>query len=135
MFFSNLLKMIKVGMDTKQVVARFESERQALAMMNHPNIARVFDAGSTPQGRPYFAMEYVRGVPITEYCDTHRLDIQDRLELLIQVCEGIQHAHRKGIIHRDIKPSNVLVTIQDDQPVPKIDHRLRDRQSHGPPSY
>jgi serine/threonine protein kinase len=114
------LKIIKWGLDTKQVVARFESERQALALMNHPNIAKVFDAGATETGRPYFVMEYVKGVPITEYCDTHRLNNRQRLDLFIQVCEGIQHAHQKGIIHRDIKASNVLVTIQDDRPVPKI---------------
>ena len=96
-------------MDTKRVVARFESERQALALMSHPSIARVFDAGSTENGRPFFAMEYVPGIPITQYCDTHRLSTRDRLELFIHVCEGIQHAHQKGIIHRDIKPSNVLV--------------------------
>jgi len=114
------LKVIKWGMDTDQVVARFESERQALALMDHPNIARVFDAGATEKGRPYFVMEYVKGVPITEYCDTHRLNNRQRLELFIQVCEGIQHAHQKGIIHRDIKASNVLVTIQDDRAVPKI---------------
>ncbi len=114
------LKIIKWGMDTKQVVARFESERQALALMNHPNIARVFDAGATAQGRPYFAMEYVKGIPINEYCDTHKLSTPQRLELFIRACEGIQHAHQKGIIHRDIKSSNVLVTIQDDKPVPKI---------------
>ncbi|MCK4759222.1 MAG: serine/threonine protein kinase, partial [Candidatus Aminicenantes bacterium] len=98
----------------------FESERQALALMNHSNIAKVYDAGATEQGRPYFAMEYVKGIPINEYCDTHKLSTPERLELFIQVCEGIQHAHQKGIIHRDIKVSNVLVTIQDDKPVPKI---------------
>jgi serine/threonine protein kinase/Tfp pilus assembly protein PilF len=114
------LKIIKWGMNTDQVVARFESERQALALMNHPSIAKVFDAGATEKGRPYFAMEYVKGVPITEYCDTHRLNNRQRLELFIQVCEGIQHAHQKGVIHRDIKASNVLVTIQDDRAVPKI---------------
>ena len=114
------LKIIKWGMDTKQVVARFESERQALALMNHPNIAKVFDAGATEQGRPYFVMEHVKGIPITEYCDTHRLDNRQRLDLFNQVCEGVQHAHQKGIIHRDIKASNVLVMIQDDRPVPKI---------------
>jgi serine/threonine protein kinase/tetratricopeptide (TPR) repeat protein len=114
------LKIIKWGMDTKQVVARFESERQALALMNHPNIAKVFDAGATEQGRPYFVMECVKGIPITEYCDTHRLDNRQRLDLFNQVCEGVQHAHQKGIIHRDIKASNVLVMIQDDRPVPKI---------------
>ena len=114
------LKIIKAGMDSAQVIARFEAERQALALMDHPAIARVFDAGTTPQGRPYFAMEYVRGEPITTYCDRHRLTTPDRLDLFIHVCEGVQHAHQKGIIHRDLKPSNVLVTIQDDHPVPKI---------------
>ena len=91
-----------------QVLARFDSERQALALMNHPNIARVYDAGATPEGRPYFAMEYVPGIPITDYCDQHRLSIKARLVLFVDVCEGVQHAHQKGIIHRDIKPSNVL---------------------------
>ncbi|MBN2256583.1 MAG: serine/threonine protein kinase, partial [Anaerolineaceae bacterium] len=114
------LKIIKWGMDTKQVVARFQSERQALALMDHPHIAKVYDAGATDQGRPYFVMECVKGVPITEYCDTHRLNNRQRLELFIQVCEGVQHAHQKGVIHRDIKASNVLVMIQDDRPVPKI---------------
>jgi len=114
------LKLIKPGMDSKQVLARFESERQALAMMNHPNIARVYEAGATEQGRPYFVMELVKGVPVTEYCDTHRLRTRDRLNLFIKLCEGVQHAHQKGIIHRDIKPSNILVAIQDDKPVPKI---------------
>jgi len=106
------LKIIKWGMDTKQVVARFESERQALALMNHPNIARVFDAGATEQGRPFFAMEYVKGIPINEYCDKYKLSTPERLELFIRVCEGIQHAHQKGIIHRDLKPSNVMLTTQ-----------------------
>lgn len=114
------IKVIKAGMDTAQVVARFQAERQALALMDHPAIARVFDAGSTPEGRPYFAMEYVRGEPITAYCDRHRLTTRERLELFIQACEGVQHAHQKAIIHRDLKPSNVLVTLQDDRPVPKI---------------
>jgi non-specific serine/threonine protein kinase/serine/threonine-protein kinase len=114
------LKIIKWGMDTKQVVARFESERQALALMNHPHIAKVFDAGATETGRPFFVMECVKGVPITEYCDKHKLNNRQRLELFNQVCEGVQHAHQKGIIHRDIKASNVLVMIQDDKPVPKI---------------
>jgi len=114
------LKIIKWGMDTKQVVARFESERQALALMNHPNIAKVFDAGATEKGRLYFVMEYVKGVPINEYCDKYKLSTPERLYLFIQACEGIQHAHQKGIIHRDIKASNVLVTIQDDKSVPKI---------------
>jgi serine/threonine protein kinase len=114
------LKLIKAGMDTKAVVARFESERQALALMDHPSIARVFDAGSTPEGRPYFVMEYVPGLPITEYCDKHRLTMKERLELFRQVCDGVQHAHQKAIIHRDLKPSNVLVVEQDNKAVPKI---------------
>ena len=114
------LKLIKAGMGTKQVVARFESERQALALMDHPNIARVFDGGATEQGRPYFVMEYVQGERITAYCDRHRLTTRERLELFIQVCNGVQHAHHKGVIHRDIKPSNLLVSIQDDRPMPKI---------------
>jgi serine/threonine protein kinase/tetratricopeptide (TPR) repeat protein len=114
------LKLIKMGMDTEQVIARFESERQALALMNHPNIARVFDAGSTEQGRPYFVMEYIQGVPITDYCDTNRLNTGERLDLFLEICDGIQHAHQKGIIHRDIKSSNVLVTFQDERPVSKI---------------
>jgi len=114
------LKVIKAGMDTAQVVTRFEAERQALALMDHPAIATVYDGGSTPEGRPYFAMEYVKGEPITTYCDRQRLTTQARLELFMHVCEGVQHAHQKGIIHRDLKPSNVLVAIQDDHPVPKI---------------
>jgi non-specific serine/threonine protein kinase/serine/threonine-protein kinase len=114
------LKVIKWGMDTKEVLARFSSERQALALMNHPNIARVYEAGATSSGRPYFAMEYVKGVPITDYCDTHRLTTDERLELFYRVCEGVQHAHQRGVIHRDMKPSNVLVMIQDDRAVPKI---------------
>ncbi len=114
------LKIIKAGMDSAQVVARFEAERQALALMDHAAIAAVFDAGSTPTGRPYFAMEYVQGEPITAYCDRHRLGNRERLGLFIRVCEGVQHAHQKGIIHRDLKPSNVLVALQDDKPVPKI---------------
>jgi serine/threonine protein kinase/tetratricopeptide (TPR) repeat protein len=114
------LKLIKAGMDTKTVIARFESERQALALMDHPAIARVFDAGSTPEGRPYFVMEYVPGLPITEYCDKHRLTVKERLELFMQVCEGVQHAHQKAIIHRDLKPSNVLVVEQGGKAVPKI---------------
>jgi len=114
------LKVIKLGMDTKQFVARFESERQALALMNSPNIAQVFEAGATEQGRPYFVMELVRGDPITEYCDRHRLDTRQRLELFMQVCGGVQHAHQKGVIHRDLKPSNILVTLQDQKAVPKI---------------
>jgi serine/threonine protein kinase/formylglycine-generating enzyme required for sulfatase activity/dienelactone hydrolase len=114
------LKIIKLGMDTRQVIARFEAERQALAMMDHPNIAKVFDAGATETGRPYFVMELVTGISITEYCDKNKLDTRRRLELLVQVCHAVQHAHQKGIIHRDIKPSNVLVTIHDDKPVPKV---------------
>jgi serine/threonine protein kinase/tetratricopeptide (TPR) repeat protein len=114
------LKIIKLGMDTKQVIARFEAERQALAMMDHPNIAKVFDAGATDTGRPYFVMEYIKGIPILEYCDTERLDTQTRLELFMQVCHAIQHAHHKGIIHRDVKPSNVLITLHDGVPVPKV---------------
>src|SRR5678815_869963 len=107
-------------MDTKQVVARFEAERQALALMDHPNIARVFDAGATDTGRPYFVMELVRGVRITDYCDQHKLTTRARLDLFTQVCQAIQHAHQKGIIHRDIKPSNILVTLHDGVPVPKV---------------
>jgi non-specific serine/threonine protein kinase/serine/threonine-protein kinase len=114
------VKLIKTGMDTKAVVARFDSERQALALMDHPNIAMVFDAGATTIGRPYFVMEYVPGIPITEYCDRHRLAIKERLALFIQVCEGAQHAHQKGIVHRDLKPSNVLVAELDRKAVPKI---------------
>ena len=114
------LKIIKLGMDTKQVIARFEAERQALAMMDHPNIARVLDAGSTDSGRPYFVMEYIKGVPIVEYCDTEKLDTAARLGLLATTCNAIQHAHQKGIIHRDIKPGNVLVTLHDGKPVPMV---------------
>jgi serine/threonine protein kinase len=114
------LKVIKLGMDTKQVVARFEAERQALAMMDHPNIARVLDAGSTFSGRPYFVMELVRGMKITEFCDRKKLSTEERLKLFIQVCQAVQHAHQKGIIHRDLKPSNILVTIVDGAPVPKV---------------
>jgi non-specific serine/threonine protein kinase/serine/threonine-protein kinase len=114
------LKLVKAGMNTREVMARFESERQALALMEHPAIAKVFDAGSTPQGAPYFVMEYVAGVPITTYCDNHRLSTRDRLELFVHVCEGVQHAHQKAIIHRDLKPSNILVTEVDGHPVPKI---------------
>ncbi len=114
------LKIIKLGMDTKEVIARFEAERQALAMMEHPNIAKVLDAGATDTGRPYFVMELVKGIPITEYCDNNNLDTQQRLKLFISVCKAIQHAHQKGIIHRDIKPSNVLITLHDGRPVPKV---------------
>ncbi|MHC4274938.1 MAG: serine/threonine protein kinase, partial [Planctomycetota bacterium] len=114
------LKIVKLGMDTQQVVARFEAERQALALMDHPNIARVFEAGATEQGRPYFAMEHVPGVPITDYCDKHRLDMEQRLELFIHTCDAIQHAHQKGIIHRDLKPSNILIERFGDEHVPKV---------------
>jgi tetratricopeptide (TPR) repeat protein/serine/threonine protein kinase len=114
------LKLIKAGMDSRQVIARFEAERQALALMDHPNIARVLDAGTTSTGRPYFVMDLVRGVPITRYCDEHHLTPRQRLELFIPVCQAIQHAHQKGIIHRDLKPSNVLVALYDGKPVPKV---------------
>src|SRR6266496_3130733 len=107
------LKVIKAGMDTRQVIARFEAERQALALMDHPNIAKVLDAGATDTGRPYFVMELVRGIRITDYCDQNHLSTEDRLKLFTQVCHAIQHAHQKGIIHRDIKPSNILVTISE----------------------
>ncbi len=114
------LKVIKLGMDTKSVIARFEAERQALALMDHPNIAKVLDAGATDNGRPFFVMELVRGIKITEYCDQNKLTTDDRLKLFVQVCHAIQHAHQKGIIHRDIKPSNILVTLHDGVPVPKV---------------
>ncbi len=114
------LKLIKAGMNTQEVVARFESERQALALMDHPGIARVLDAGSTAQGAPYFVMEYVAGAPITGYCDQHKLTTRERLELFRQVCEAVQHAHQKAIIHRDLKPSNILVTEVDGKPAPRI---------------
>jgi serine/threonine protein kinase len=114
------LKVIKLGMDTKSVIARFEAERQALAMMDHPNIAKVLDAGATETGRPYFVMELVRGIKVTEYCDQNNVSTEERLDLFIKVCQAIQHAHQKGIIHRDIKPSNVLVTLHDGVPVPKV---------------
>jgi WD40 repeat protein/serine/threonine protein kinase len=146
------LKVIKLGMDTKQVVARFEAERQALAMMDHPNIAKVLDAGATETGRPYFVMELVRGIRITDYCDQNNLSTKERLDLFIKVCQAIQHAHQKGIIHRDIKPSNILVTLHDGVPVPKVidfgiakattDQRLTDKtiytqlqQFVGTPAY
>ncbi len=114
------LKVVKAGMDTAQVLARFDAERQALALMDHPGIARIFDGGSTPEGRPYFAMEYVRGEAINRYCDRNRLSIRDRLELFIQLCDGVQHAHQKGIIHRDLKPSNVLVSAAEGKPAVHI---------------
>ena len=114
------LKVIKPGMDSKRVIARFEAERQALALLDHPNIAHVYDAGTTETGRPYFVMEYVKGLPITDYCDHHKLSVEDRLNLFRQVCLALYHAHQKGIIHRDIKPSNILVSMQDEKAVPKI---------------
>src|ERR1700690_3253356 len=146
------LKVIKLGMDTKSVIARFEAERQALALMDHPNIAKVLDAGATDAGRPFFVMELVRGIKITDYCDQNTLSTEDRLKLFIQVCQAIQHAHQKGIIHRDIKPSNILVADHDGVPVPKIidfgiakattDQRLTDKtlftafdQFIGTPAY
>ena len=146
------LKVVKLGMDTRSVIARFEAERQALALMDHPNIARVFDAGATDTGRPYFVMELVRGVRITDYCDQQKLTTRTRLDLFMQVCHAIQHAHQKGIVHRDIKPSNILVTLHDGVPVPKVidfgiakatsDQRLTDKtlftafeQFMGTPAY
>src|SRR5258706_204961 len=146
------LKVIKLGMDTKQVIARFEAERQALALMDHPNIAKVLEAGATDTGRPYFVMELVRGIKITDFCDENKVSTEDRLKLFIQVCQAIQHAHQKGIIHRDIKPSNVLMADHDGVPVPKVidfgiakattDQRLTDKtlftafeQFIGTPAY
>ena len=146
------LKVIKLGMDTRSVIARFEAERQALALMDQPNIAKVFDAGATDTGRPYFVMELVRGIRITDYCDQNHLPTQQRLDLFTQICNAIQHAHQKGVIHRDIKPSNILVTLHDGVPVPKIidfgiakatsDQRLTDKtlftafeQFIGTPAY
>ena len=114
------IKLIKLGMDTREVIARFAAERQALAMMSHANIATVFEAGATPEGRPYFALEYVDGVPITDFCDRRRLDVDRRLALFLEVCYAVQHAHQKGIIHRDLKPSNLLVELQNGKPVPKV---------------
>ena len=114
------IKIIKPGMDSKQVVARFEAERQALAMMDHPNIARVLDGGTTENGRPFFVMDLVKGVPLTEYCDRNRLAPEDRLKLFVDVCQAVQHAHHKGVIHRDLKPTNVMVTLHDGRPVPKV---------------
>ena len=146
------LKVIKLGMDTKQVIARFEAERQALAMMDHPNIAKVLDAGATDTGRPYFVMELVRGIKITDYCDQNNLSTESGSICSCKVCQAIQHAHQKGIIHRDIKPSNILVTLNDGVPVPKVidfgiakatsDQRLTDKtlftafeQFIGTPAY
>ena len=114
------LKVIKLGMDTRDVIARFEAERQTLAIMSHPSIAQIFDAGATVEGRPFFAMEYVPGVPVTNYCDAQRLDLRARLDLFLEICDGVQHAHQKGIIHRDLKPSNLLVADRDGRPAPKI---------------
>jgi eukaryotic-like serine/threonine-protein kinase len=114
------LKVVKLGMDTNQVLARFANERQALAMMDHPNIARLLDAGATPKGRPYFVMEYIKGTPITRYCDQHRLTIGQRLELFLAVCHAVQHAHEKHVIHRDVKPSNIQVTEQNGARVPRV---------------
>ena len=114
------VKLIKAGMDSRAVLARFEAERQALALMDHPNIAKVLDAGATPDGRPFFVMELVKGVPITKFCDERKLTPRQRLELFVPVCQAIQHAHQKGVIHRDIKPNNVLIALYDDRPVPKV---------------
>ncbi len=114
------LKVVKLGMDTGQVLARFANERQALAVMDHPSVARIFDAGATPKGRPYFVMEYIEGVAITQYCDGKRMAIGQRLELFLAACSAVQHAHQKGVIHRDLKPSNVLVMEREGTPVPKV---------------
>ena len=114
------LKVVKLGMDTAQVLARFNNERQALAMMDHPNIAQIFDAGATTKGRPYFVMEYIEGAPITQYCDRKRMTTTDRLVLFLAVCRAVHHAHGKDVIHRDLKPSNVLVMEQDAAPIPKV---------------
>src|SRR5262245_19287502 len=113
------LKILKPGMDSRQVIARFEAERQALAIMDHPGIAKVLEAGTTSGGRPFFVMELVKGRPITPYCDNQNLTPRERLELFVPVCRAVQHAHQKGVIHRDLKPSNVLVAVYDDGPVPK----------------
>ena len=123
------IKVIKAGMDTRQVVARFEAERQALALMDHPHIARVIDAGATANGRPYFVMDFVKGEPITTYCDRHTMALNARLELFVQVCDAVQHAHGKGVIHRDLKPSNILVASQDGARIGEGD-RLRHRKGH-----
>lgn len=119
-FRSVAIKVVKLGMDTHEVVARFEAERQALAMMNHPNVAKIFEAGVTDDGRPYFVMEYVPGEPVTGYCDQRKLSIRQRLQLFTQACDAVQHAHQKAIIHRDIKPNNLLVALQDQGPVVKV---------------
>ncbi len=126
------LKVIKPGMDTASVIARFEAERQALAMMDHPGIAKVLDAGTTGLGRPYFVMELIPGIPITDFCDKHALDVRGRLNLFTDVCRAVQHAHQKGIVHRDIKPSNVLVAVRDDAPVPKVIDFGIAKALHGP---
>ncbi|MEL7448550.1 MAG: serine/threonine-protein kinase, partial [Pseudomonadota bacterium] len=114
------LKLIRPGMDTREVIDRFESERQALALMDHSSIARIFDGGATEAGRPYFVMELVQGVPITQYCDEHRLSTRERLVLFLAVCAAVQHAHQKGILHRDLKPSNILVAEEDGRAIPKV---------------
>src|SRR5262249_6439756 len=114
------LKLIKTGMDSKAVLARFEQERQALALMDHPNIARVLDGGLTPTGQPFFVMELVNGLPLTRFCDEARLTPRDRLALFVPICQAVQHAHQKGVVHRDLKPSNILVTLIDGKPVPKV---------------
>ena len=114
------LKLIKPGLDSRRVLAQFEAERQALAMMDHPNIAKVFDGGMTDQGRPFFVMELVKGTTLTAFCDERRLGLNDRIELFVSVCQAIHHAHQKGVIHRDIKPSNVMVGLFDGKPVPKV---------------
>ncbi|MFM7561599.1 MAG: serine/threonine-protein kinase, partial [Planctomycetota bacterium] len=114
------LKLIRFGMDSDQIIARFEAERQALAMMDHPNIARVFDGGTTEEGAPFFVMELVQGISLTDYCDRNQLTVKERLELFIPVCDAIHHAHQKGVMHRDLKPSNILVTLYDGRPTPKV---------------
>jgi serine/threonine protein kinase len=114
------IKLVKAGLDTKEVLHRFDAERQALAIMDHPHIAKVLDGGATDNGRPFFVMEYVPGQAVTEYCDTHRMDVDGRLALFVQICQAVQHAHQKGVIHRDIKPTNILVTEVDGKAVPKV---------------